>query len=133
MARWRKPKWGSTEWTHPDGRSMDVPHGIVPHVVTVELADGTTRDKLVPLEEGDEVTGMLLDSERWEKARECRFERTYHGDPCSDWTCGECGKTYTWHNLATLPERCPRCGARCVAVDMEPWDSMQAPVEMRER
>ena len=44
--------------------------------------------------------------------RTCTMERTYIGDPCSDWTCSACGKKHVVHNMARLGEYCPRCGAK---------------------
>lgn len=51
-----------------------------------------------------------------ELGRSCTMTCTYHGEPCSDWTCSRCGKTHVVHNAARLGEFCPRCGARVTGV-----------------
>jgi len=44
------------------------------------------------------------------------MKETYEGWPCSDFTCGECGKVHTAPRL--MPgEHCPRCGARVDEVE----------------
>lgn len=86
--------------------------GLRPHPFTTcrHLKDGTER----------EVDHVEVDGARYERVRECTLTRTYSGEPCSDWTCSECGKTHCWHNAARVGERCPRCGAVITRVEMEP-------------
>ena len=73
-----------------------------------------------------------LDGARYARERECTLTRTYEGNPCSDWTCSECGKVHTEHNMARTASYCPRCGARVTKVVMEPWNPAAASPEMRD-
>lgn len=76
---------------------------------------------------------VVVDGVEYTRKRTCTLTRTYEGNPCSDWTCSECGKVHTEHNMARVNAYCPRCGAEVGKVVMEPWNSAAATPEMRGR
>jgi len=50
---------------------------------------------------------------RFVRERKCTITRTFHGSPCNEWECDECGKK---SNSPKAPQYCPRCGARVTRV-----------------
>ena len=99
-----------------------------------EVGDRRYTDDGIDLQEHYEDGRCLavdLDGARYARERECTLTRTYEGNPCSDWTCSECGKVHTEHNMARTASYCPRCGARVTKVVMEPWNPAAAVPEMR--
>lgn len=79
--------------------------------------------------EGGRCVAVTLDGVRYVRERTCTLTMTYAGDPCSDWTCSECGKVHVEHNRAPVDEHCPRCGARRTGVVMDPWNPAKAAPE----
>ena len=55
------------------------------------------------------IVAIERDGRLYEVVRDCELVRTFHGYPCSDWTCSACGKI---SNSPHPTQRCPRCGAR---------------------
>lgn len=61
-----------------------------------------------------QARAIEVDGVRFTMERTCTLTREFHGTPCSDWRCSECGKI---SNSPRPGEHCPRCGAKVTRVE----------------
>ena len=64
----------------------------------------------------DGVKSVVMQGLKFEKERFCSLKVTFHGDPCNDYVCSNCGKM---HNAPRSGRFCPRCGAKVTEVEGE--------------
>lgn len=130
-------KWDRSPWSAPHEPTRREPYERREYKAV--FADGTEMaeayNAYVRTPDGSfalrEVDHFEHGGARYERVRECTLARTYSGEPCSDWTCSNCGKTHCVHNAAKLGEFCSRCGALVTRVEMDPWNAAAADPEMR--